>query len=30
MHQINGGVVSHAAMKANMHPERAARFVNAI
>jgi len=28
-HQINGGVVSHAAMKANMHPETAARYLKA-
>ena len=28
-HQNNGGVVSHAAMKANMHPETAARYLKA-
>ena len=28
-YQSNGGVVSHAAMKANMHPETAARYLKA-
>jgi len=28
-YQNNGGVVSHAALKANMHPETAARYVKA-
>ena len=28
-YQNNGGVVSHAALKANMHPETAARYLNA-
>lgn len=28
-YQNNGGVVSHAAMKANMHPETAARYLKA-
>jgi len=28
-YQNNGGVVSHAALKANMHPEPAARYLQA-
>ncbi len=28
-YQNNGGVVSHAALKANMHPETAARYLKA-
>jgi len=28
-YQSNGGVVNHAAMKVNMHPETAARYLKA-